>query len=814
MLDSLSRDVRYASRSFTRSPGFTGTVVLTLALGIGATTAIFSIVYGVLLRPLPFPEPDRLVILQPRTDGIDTDAMSAASFLEWQRRASAFDRIAAFTGRAATLTGSGEPELLTVAAVTIRFFDVLQQGAAVGRTFVAAEEEPGRDDVAVLSDGFWRRRFQSDRTIVGRRITLDGRSVTVVGVMPAGFSFPEEVLGPRGRFRSLQQVDAWIPFVPQASDRGNAFLRVVARLRPDYTIAQATSDAAAVTTALAATRPRSRNTTTSVVPLHEYVVGDARRELLLLLGAVSLLLLISCANVANLLVARSAARQAEIAVRSAIGASGGRLIRQFLTESVLLGLIGGAGGVAVAAGVLRGLVAVVPRGALPRAGDVALDLPVLGFTALLSLATGLIFGLAPVIHTRRPRAVAALHLATPTQTPRLRMLKWLVASEVALAIVLLGPAVLLVQSFARLSAVDPGFTGANLVSASVTLPPETYSSVGDMTRLHDVVLQRLAGATDVTGVAAINWLPFGGNLLSGDVVIEGSPAGRDLAVGKLAVSGSYFRVMGIPRVTGRTFSDTDTAASEPVVVVTERAAARFWPGQNAIGKRLKLGFGDPAKQAWASVVGVVREVKQYALSSDGMPSIYVPLSQAPHPILLSQMTYVVRNPPGAGGNRERAFRDAVRSVDPDLPLSRVAAMDDLIGFSVSEPRFRAALLAAFALTALLLVAAGLFGVLMHSVARRTREIGVRMAVGAAPAAVVLLVVREMLTMTIAGLVVGLMGALAAAVLIRNLLFAIEPTDPATLAFATGLVLLICGAASYVPARHAARIAPALTLRAP
>jgi putative ABC transport system permease protein len=380
--------------------------------------------------------------------------------------------------------------------------------------------------------------------------------------------------------------------------------------------------------------------------------------------------------------------------------------------------------------------------------------------------------------------------------------------------VLLGPASLLVQSFARLTAVDPGFARANVVSASVTLPPQKYTKVSEMTRFHDAVLQRLASATDVSGVAAVNWLPFGGNLLSGDVVIEGSPAGGGLVVGKLAVSPNYFRVIGIPPVNGRTFSDLDTAASEPVVVVTERAAARFWPGQDAVGKRLKLGFGKPADQAWVEVVGVVREVKQYALSGDGTPAIYVPLSQAPHPVLLSQMTYVVRNGSTTGGRRDSEFRDAVRSVDPDLPISRVAAMDDLIGFSVSEPRFRAALIATFAVTALLLVAAGLFGVLMYSVARRTREIGVRMAVGAAPAAVVLLVIREMLAMTVAGVAVGLTGALATAAVIRNLLFAIAPTDPATFAFAAGLVLVICVAASYVPARRAARIAPAVTLRAP
>jgi putative ABC transport system permease protein len=810
MLDTLIRDVRYAARSFARYPGFTATAILTIALGIGATTAIFSIVYGVLIRPLPFPEADRLVMVQPRTSGIDTDAVSPATFLEWESRSRAFEAVAAFTGRPLTLTGNGEPELLAAAAVTIRFFDILQQAAAIGRTFIAAEGTAGGEDVVVISDDFWRRQFQGDAAIVGRRITLDDRPFTVVGVMPAGVVFPEEVLGPRGRFRSIQRVDAWVPLVPSPTERGNAFLRMVARLKPGYTIAQGSADAAAVMRAMAATRPRARNTTATVLPLHEYIVGDNRRELLLLLGAVSLLLVIACANVANLLAARAATRASEVALRSAIGASRGRLIRQFLTESTVLGLIGGVCGIAVAVAALRGLMTVIPSGALPRVGEVAIDIPVLTFTAFLSLATGLIFGLAPVIHLRRSRPETVLHGDTTTHTPRLRLLKVLVVSEVALAIVLLGPATLLVQSFARLTAVNPGFTAENLVTASVTLPPDRYDNVPRMNAVHSAVLQRLT-SSGTGNVAAVNWLPFGGNLVMGDVVVEGVPAAGELTVAKIAVSPAYFDVLGVKRARGRVFSEADTDATDPVVVVTERVAGRFWPSQDAIGKRLKLGFGDPLAQQWATVVGVVHDVKQNALSEHDMPAVYMPMSQAPRPFLLSQMTYIVRSS-AATPNRERELRAAVRSVDPQLPLSRVATLKELIGTSVSEPRFRSVLLSAFALTALSLVAAGLFGVLMYSVTRRTREIGVRMAVGATPAAVSRLVILEMLMVTVAGMVPGVSGAVAAAGLIRNLLFEIEPTDPTPFAIAGLAVLLVSGAASYVPARRAARIDPAVTLK--
>ena len=808
MLDSLARDVRYAARSFARHRGFTTTAILTIALGIGATTAIFSIVYGVLLRPLPFPEPGRLVMVQPQTSGIDTDAVSPAAFLEWESRNRAFATLAAFTGRPLALTGSGEPEMLSAAAVTTDFFEVLQQPAAIGRTFVPTDGAAGRDDVVVISDAIWRRRFQSDATLVGRPILLDGRPFTVIGIMPAGIAFPQEVLGPRGRFRSIQRLDAWVPFVPSPNERGNAFLRIVARLKPDYTIAQATADAAAVVQAMAAERPRARSTTVTVVPLREYIVGDARRELLLLLGAVSLLLLIACANVANLLVARAAARQEEVAMRSALGASRGRLIRQFVTESTVLGLIGGACGIAVAVVALRGLMTVIPAGALPRVGEVAIDRPVLAFTAFLSLATGLVFGLAPVVFSRRRHSESPLH-GTTTHTPRLRLLKGLVATEVALAIVLLGPASLLVQSFARLTSVNPGFAGRDIVTASVTLPPTQYDSLAQMNAVHSAVLERLAGGG--SGAAAVNWLPFGGNLMMGDVIVDGVPAAGELAVAKIAVSARYFDVMGIERASGRVFSETDDAAAAAVAVVTERVAERFWPGQDVLGKRLKLGFGDPAVQPWATVVGVVRDVKQNALSEAEMPAVYVPLSQAPHRVLLSQMTYLIRRP-GAADGGERELRTAVRAVDPNLPLSRVASLDQLIGTSVSEPRFRSVLLTAFALTALLLVAAGLFGVLMYSVTRRTREIGVRIAVGAAPATVSLLIIREMLIVTVAGMVVGMSGAVAAAALMRNLLFGIEPTAPMPFAIAAFAVLLVCGAASYVPARRAARIDPVVTLK--
>jgi putative ABC transport system permease protein len=812
MLDSFLQDCRYAWRGLVRTPGFTLAAVLTLSLGIGATTAMFSLVHGVLLRPLPFDDSDGLVMVQARSTvplPFDTGgAISPGSFIDWEAESTPFDDMAAFTGRQLTLTGRGEPELLTAAAVTVRFFETLQVPAAIGRTFIAEEGRTGSDDVVVLSEGLWRRRFASDPDVVGKPVMLDGRPFTVVGVMPEGFSFPEEVFGPPGRFRSIQKIDLWAPFVPQPDDRRNASLRVFARLRPGVTVTQAQSDMIAVLGNLGARSPRGRTTTAAIIPVHEYIVGHVRPLLLLFFGAVGFVLLIACANVANLLVARAVARQKEVVMRSAVGASRGRLVRQFLTESTLLGVIGGAGGLLLAIASLRAFVSLIPAGTVPRLGEVAVDGYVLGFTVLVSIVAGVAFGLAPIVHTAH--ANEPVTRIGSTQTARLGVLNVLVASEVAIAVVLVVGAGLLIQSFLRLTAVDPGFQGTNVLTASVTLPQSTYTTAAQMNVFHAEVLRRL---TDARGVraAAVNWLPFGGNLLNGDIVVEAAAAQPDFIVAKLAVSPGYFEVMGIPVVAGRFFADADTTESAPVVIVTDRVARQLWPNRDPLGQRLKLGFGRPEDQPWASVVGVVRDVKQTALSDADMPSVYMPLAQAPRPFLLEAMTFVVEsdsNPEALAA----MVRRIIHTVDPNLPVHRVARVDNLIAFSVSEPRFRSLLFGGFAAVALVLVATGILGVLTYSVTRRTKEIGLRVALGALPAAIAGLVVRQVLTVTAVGLVVGLGGAFALTRLMRNLLFEIEPTDPTVFAAAGVFLVGIALIASYVPARRAARLDPLIAIR--
>lgn len=815
MLETLWQDLRYALRGLRRTPGFTVAALVTLAIGIGATTAIFSVVYGVLLRPLPFPDSRELVMLPVRSTAPGAfdigGTVSPAGFLEWQSQLRAVRDVAAFTQTGLTLTGRGEPELLTAAAVTVRFFDTLQLRAAHGRTFIADEGQQGRDRVVVLGDGLWRRRFAADTAIVGTSITLNGEPHTVVGVMPPGIAFPEEVLGPPGRFRSLQTVDLWAPFVPDPSATRNRFLRMIARLLPATSVAQAQADAQTAAQGLAQKLPAYRTLEAVVTPLHEYVVGDVQGLLLLFSGAVAFVLLIACVNVANLLVARAAARQKEIAMRSALGAGWRRLVRQFLTESALLGLLGGLGGLMLAAAGLRAFVAVIPRGSIPRLGEIVVDVNVLAFTLLVSIGAGVAFGLAPVVHARRTSVVTAIRGLGSAQTPRLGLLQALVAAEVACAVVLLVGAGLLFASFMRLTSVDPGFTTANVMSASVTLPPGKYTTAAQMNAFHTRVLEQLAGAPGVAAAGAINWMPFGGNALTGDIVVESNPLPPDVTVIKSAVSAGYFRVMDMPLAEGRSFTAADSDDSQPVVIVTRQLARRVWGDRTPLGQRLKLRFARSSEdEPWATVVGVVNDVKQGALSEVAAPSVYTPLAQAPRPFLLSAMTFVAR----AESDPQRVeplFRSAVRAADPDLPITRLASVETLIALSVAEPRFRSALFGLFAMVALALVATGLLGVLTYSVTRRTKEIGVRVALGATPRAVARLVMWQGLSVTAAGLAIGLGVALALTRLMRNLLFAIEPTDPAVFALVAAALLVLALTASYLPARRAARVDPIVAL---
>ena len=810
VLTDLWGDVRYAARVLRRSPGFTTAAVVTLALGIGGTTTVFSFVNAVLLRPLPFTDSARLLMVEP-SDEIPT--ASPADFLEWRTRSRTLEEMAAFTGATFSLTGGGEPEQIQGAHVTAKFFDTLGVTPIVGRTFLTSEDQPGGHQVAVIGASLWRRYFQGDPGVVGKVVTLDSQPVTVVGVMPEGFDFPRDV-APSAIGRS-RPIEVWTPIVLQPGDRANAFLRVVARLRPDATPAQAQAEMDTLAAQVAEHAPPDlRVESVRLVALHERMVRDVRPLLLVLSGAVAFLLIIACSNVANLLVARGAVRQKEVALRVALGASRVRLVRQFLMESVLLAVLGGLAGVVLAVQGVSVVRMLIPPGSLPRLGEIVIDRPTLVFTMLMSLLTGVLFGLIPALRSSRSDVSATFKDIGPTHTARSRILHLLVAGEVALTFVLLVGAGLLINSFWRLTSVEPGFEPERILTASVALPEHAYPTSAAMRTFSSDVLARLQAAPGVTGAAAINWLPLGGALISGTFSVEGLPEIPRLAsmASKPAVSPDYFRTMGIPVLRGRAFDTRDAEQAPGVAMVSDRLARLLWPGTEPIGKRLTLGFGPPDEQPWVTVVGVVGDVKQTALHDETPPAIYVPLRQAPKPFLLRNLTFVLRTAVEPMSVAPIVRRE-IRNVDPNLPFTRVQTMRTLLGDSVSEPRFRSTVFGLFATAGLVLLATGILGVLAYSVARRTREIGVRMALGAQRNAVLRHVVGQALRMTAVGLVVGVVAALALTRLLSRFLFDVPASDPGTFVAAAIVLMSAAIIASYVPARRATYVDPLVALRA-
>ena len=812
-LEDLVCDVRYGVRMLQRFPGFAAAALLTLALGIGANTAIFSVAYGVWLRPLPYPDSPRLVMVLEGENAYGPIVLNSAGlgeFREWQAQNRVFDEMAVFNTGSVNLTGDGVPEHVSMAHVSPRFFETLGVAPALGRTLATEPERGGESDVVVLGSGLWQRRFDSDPDVIGRRITLDGVSFTVAGVMPDGFSFPEDlgIAGPGGR-RYRLPIDLWTARMPQLSGGNALSLQMVARVKDDVTMEQAQTEVAVIARRLSEASPRGGERDARAVPLHAYLVGDVRPWLLRLLGAVGFVLLIACANVASLLLARAGARQKEIAVRAALGSGRGRLVRQFLTESALLGCLGGLGGLLAAVWVVRLLLALVPAGSLPRLHEVGIDLPVLAFTFVTSIATGVLCGLVPTLHSTRADVSVALKAAGATHTRPTRLLHALVVAEVALALVLLAGAGLLIKSFVRLTSVDPGFSPRDVLTLSVTLPDTAYSTLDQMRAFHARALERLAAVPGVDAAGAVNWLPFGGQLLQGTFAVEGRDLPRGLRwVAKLAVSPDYFRAMGIPIVRGRAFGTEDTDQGQEVAIVTEGLAGRLWPGEDPLGKRIKLGFGE---DPWHSVVGVAREVKQGALSDEGAPAIYAPILQAPHPVLLSQMTFVVRG--ADASSLGPSIRRALQTLDGNLPIARMVMLDGLLAGSVSDDRVRTVLLGGFAGLALVLVATGILGVLAYAVTQRAREIGLRLALGAQRGDVVRLVLRQALRTTVLGVAIGLPAAVALTQLLASYLFEVRPHDAVTFLTASLILLGVALAAAAVPARRAAGVDPLVVLRA-
>ena len=807
---TLLQDLRYGLRMLTKDPGFTAMAVLTLALGIGANSAMFSVANAVLLEPLPYKRAGRLVTLWWTNTAFGSSAPGSVcdpDYVQWRTQNQVFEDMAAFHGMTSNLTGVGEPERLLGSAVSPNIFHLLGVSPLLGRTFLPEEERAEHGNVVLLSRQLWERRFGSDPAVVGKSITLNGTSFAVVGVMPANFRFPNES-------------SFWEPLV-LSHDCSNAMDQVVARLKPGITLERARNDVAVIEHRLNQQRRRADTgqPTFSFVFLRDAMVSNIRPALLVLMAAVGLVLLIACANAVNMLLARATARQREMAIRSALGAGRGRILRQLLTESALLAVAGGSLAVIFAAWCRDSLVSLMPQdlassGVISsRIAAVNIDARVLGFTLLASLGSGLLLGLAAALKASRADTNLSLKESATTSTPGVRLLSLrnlLVIGEFALTLVLLASAGLLMKSFVRLIELDPGIQPLNVLTMNLVLPSTKYQTEAQMKAFHDAVMERMGALPGVRAVGTVSYgLPFGGGGLLGDFEIEGQrEQSVHLMASKLVVSPGYFRALGIPLLQGRSFDDHDTGQSQPVAIVSESVARRFWPKGDAPGKRVSLGWqGSP----WYSVVGVARDVRQMGPQKEAPLAIYVPYSQAPRDFFLSFMTVVARTDSDPL-SMVNTLRRAVQTVDPDMPLFDVASMEQLVYKSVASPRFNALLLACFAALALTLAVVGIYGVMSYSVAQRTHEIGIRMALGAQQEDVLKLVVSQGLRLTLIGEVAGILGALGLTRFLSSLLYSVKPSDPLTFVVVSlglaGVALL----ASYVPARRATKVDPMAALR--
>jgi putative ABC transport system permease protein len=800
-------DLRYGARMLVKKPGFTFVAIITLALGIGANTAIFSVVNAVLLRPLPYPQAERIVQVweTDRATNFFQDPVSPYCFADWKEQSRGFEHLAAYEYEWYALTGSGEPERVVGAKVSSSFLSVLGVGPALGRDFHPEEETPGQHRVVLVGHGLWQRRLGADPKIIGQTITLSDETFTVIGVMPQGFQFP-------------RSVELWSPLAIDRNrvTRGSHYLFAIGRLKPDVTLTATQTEMDAIARRLEEQYPsNNKDVGVNVVSLHEQLVGKVERRLWILLGAVGLVLLIACANVANLFLARAAARHKETAIRLTLGASRWRLVRQFLTESVLLAVLGGGLGVLLALWGIDLLVAANP-GDLPRVREIALDRSVFGFTTLVSLVTGGIFGLAPALQATKPNLHDALKEGGRASTGgagRQRLRSLFVVSEIALALVLSIGAGLLIQSFLRLQNVNPGFNAKNALTMHISLAEAKYGGPHQQTAYFQQVLERLEAIPGVEAVGAVNDLPFSGSRTGSSFSIPGrtQAPGERWAADFRQVSPGYFKAMRIPLLKGRTFSEADAKEAPGVVIINQAMARRFWPNEDPLGQRFELSSPQERKMYGGTVlreiVGIVGDIRHERLDGQLAPEMYVPYLQLPR----SGMSLVVR---GVGDSEKLipAIRTAVYSVDRDQPIANLAMLERRLARSVATERLNTVLLGIFAALALVLAAVGIYGVMSYSVTQRTHEIGVRMALGAQAADVLKLVVGQGMVLALIGVSVGLASALALTRVLANLLFGVTATDPLTFAGISCLLVLVALAASYIPARRASRVDPMIAIR--
>jgi putative ABC transport system permease protein len=810
-IENFFADVRYGLRQLRRSPGFTAVAVLTLALGVGANTAVFSVVYPVLLKPLPYPSPDQLVsVFEARPqDGIAGDGFSYPNFTECREQNGVFSEMAGTQAHDLTLTGAGEPTIVHTIVVTPEIFTLLGSKPLAGRTFLPQEGRRGAAPVVVLSENLWRSRFGADPSLIGKTIDLDKRPFTVVGIMPADFRYP---------LRSESE-DVWIPLVEDPlfsafmPAPGAHFLLVVARLRPGVSIAKAQAAMDAMSVRLTKLFPKENSGwELHVEPLQKEITGASRPALLILLGAVGLILLIACANIANLLLARATARAREMAVRRAMGAGRARIVRQLLTESAVLGLLGAIAGILLAFWGVQSLKSLLPAG-LPRAQSVRVDGGVLLFALALSAAASFIFGLAPAIAAAGSGFRTSLEIGARTgeTRERRRVRGFLVVAEMALAAVLLVAAGLMIRSFMAIMSVDPGFSARHVVAAEISLPQFQYPTPEQWTNFSDQALARIQAQPGLDDSAFAVPLPIKDGFVNLKFDIPGGPP---LAPGALrtadyaAVSPGYFHVMEIHLIRGRLFSPQDSPSAPRVIIISRAFARRYFPNEDPIGQRLKFGFLANPNVA-REIVGVVGDVRDVALSQDPGPMMYVPFAQAP----FWGAEVIVRSSLSTAEVAESILR-VVRGIDKDLPVTDIerlpVAMESQA--SVAQPRFRTLLLSLFGLLALTLAAVGIFGVTSYSVSHRTHEIGIRMALGAQKGNVLKLVVWQGLKLTLIGVGMGIVGALTLTRFLSSLLYGVKATDPLTFGAVSLILIVVATWACYLPARRATKVDPVVALR--
>ena len=807
-LETMWQDLRFGVRTLIRNPGFAAVAILTLALGTGATSAIFSLVYGVVLKPLPYHEPDRLLSVVEHRNGVDM-GLSAPDYLDWRAAATSFEQLAASAGTTANLTGRGEPERVLAVRVSGNYFDALGVPPAHGRGFAWSDEPHGAPRVAVLGDGLWRRRFAADPSLVGQTIAINGEPHIVVGIMPARLSL---------RSTGAQ---LWLPlgFTPRELQMpGARYLSVTGRLRPGITGTQAQAELAEIARRTEKVRPQSNtNVTARVRSLHEVVVSQVRDAAFILLAAVSFVLLIACANVANLLLARATRRHAEMSVRAALGASRSRIARQLLIESAVIGLAGAVAGLALASVMAEILKNVLPED-IPRLRQIRVDAVVLGFTLAVSLVASLLFGVAPALRASRPELQQALRDESRSSGGfrRRRLSSTIVATEIALALVLLVAAGLLLRSFVRLQRVELGFDPANLATARMNLPEARYGPASEIAAFYEELATRLGQQPGVTAAAVASNIPLTGSGISISMTIEGRPRPARVEdtpnVFSRFVSADYFRTLGVRVARGRDFSSADRANAPAVAIVNETTARRYWPDQDPLGQRFKL---DDDREGAVEIVGVVADVKHFGLARSPEPEVFMPLPQTTllHWQWMQRSMIAIARTSGEPESAAGAIRQAVRALDDQLPLYNLQSMEQLVSESTGDRRVGLALVGVFAAVALVLASIGVYGVMAVMVAGRAREIGIRLALGARPSDVRSMILRDGAALTAVGVVIGVIAAFALTRMMEALLFETPATDPVTFLTVAAVIAIAAMLACWVPARRSTRVDPVIALRA-